>query len=731
MIGASFDVEITDTCNPEEIVLKYDIKEGYTENTLNKFSSLEEFQGIKRLNVFRFDEDEGMLLPVETEFDVENSKLCAAVNETGTYCLMDMEIWLDNLDVEMPAENNVPAPKPAPKNDPDTNSEWEPDHVNNPIDIVFLLQTSGRDEHNYKVEKEEILPFCEAVYSKYKDIRIFVVGFGVSHAELIQSSLPYYTNFSDFKKAIDSISYDYTKNTCSISYPIRLLVEKDLLREKADRFVYLTINSDYDSSGIYDQWSIKGHNIGIFSQIDPQAYWYDPDERADYIQRIEGNGGLYTNIYYNETRFELLDHLENNLSSPRPVYDIYLPTKLKKIVLDGELTPNGTTNSDTDSLTDWEEIDEEKIKVNSDNSIELPVFYMADLVGHLTKFNQNGDYNFLVNDFYPRYYLPILSDPTNEDTDDDGLNDDVDEFPKQNFTINLNNCIEKIQNIEKYLKDYLSEIGQDRNDYMDYCMFLIRTQAPKYTGFKWFLTTGHTYVDDKFVKYLNVMDKTCLEYFQKMDAHPVYDVYGNKIDFLHLIATLAGQYNRSARLFIDEDLSGWLGDLQSFIYDLKKNTYGTNKDLKESALKLIATDETNFDSTDMFADIDAKNISYIYNSSGLLSHTLEDYYLKYTSKRFNLFIENSGGIDDIKKKAPKYTSQSLNPSHQFLTSNADAVTNKEKLFDIYYNNYVIDEHGNKNYTLNLPNIVSKEESDALVYAFVTYIQNGKEKENES
>ncbi|MBR6984967.1 MAG: hypothetical protein IKH75_15835, partial [Ruminococcus sp.] len=103
MIGASFDVEITDTCNPEEIVLKYDIKEGYTENTLNKFSSLEEFQGIKRLNVFRFDEDEGMLLPVETEFDVENSKLCAAVNETGTYCLMDMEIWLDNLDVEMPA----------------------------------------------------------------------------------------------------------------------------------------------------------------------------------------------------------------------------------------------------------------------------------------------------------------------------------------------------------------------------------------------------------------------------------------------------------------------------------------------------------------------------------------------------------------------------------------------------------------------------------------------------
>ena len=28
MIGANFDVEITDICNPEEIVLKYDIREG-------------------------------------------------------------------------------------------------------------------------------------------------------------------------------------------------------------------------------------------------------------------------------------------------------------------------------------------------------------------------------------------------------------------------------------------------------------------------------------------------------------------------------------------------------------------------------------------------------------------------------------------------------------------------------------------------------------------------------
>jgi hypothetical protein len=57
---------------------------------------------------------------------------------------------------------------------------------------------------------------------------------------------------------------------------------------------------------------------------------------------------------------------------------------------------------------------------------------MADLVGHLTKFNQNRDYNFLVNDFAPRCYLPILSDPTDADTDDDGLTDEEEYYLETN-----------------------------------------------------------------------------------------------------------------------------------------------------------------------------------------------------------------------------------------------------------------------------------------------------------
>ena len=441
MLGASFDVEITDTCNPEEIVLKYDIKEGYTENTLNKFSSLEEFQGIKRLNVFRFDEDERMLLPVETEYDVKNNKLCAAVNETGTYCLMDMEIWLDNLDVEMPAENNVPAPKAAPKaasKAPSVpTSKWEPEYVNAPIDLVFFIQneditiqnedSTNERELYFESEKNLIKQLSLYVFSKNSNVRVYIIPYDSTYASLLLTNkgTAFSSDYMTLNNTLNNLKYitpGQGGNRKEVSYYIRNTLS---LRDDSDKFIFHLINSstvgklDEDIAAIEYAYS---HQIN-YSQITPVENYFTYTDLMH--QTITARDGL--DLILADDNYETIrQHIEGHLSAPRPVYDIIVPTKWKKISLKGALIPNGTTNSDTDALTDWEEVDTSKLKINSDNSIELPVFCMADLVGHLTKFNQNGDYNFLVNDFSPRYYLPILSDPTDEDTDDDGLNDDVD-----------------------------------------------------------------------------------------------------------------------------------------------------------------------------------------------------------------------------------------------------------------------------------------------------------------
>ena len=69
-------------------------------NYNNKYTDIsDEFVGIKRLNVFKFFENTNMLLPIETFHDVENNRVYTHTDELGTYCLMDMEIWLESLGI--------------------------------------------------------------------------------------------------------------------------------------------------------------------------------------------------------------------------------------------------------------------------------------------------------------------------------------------------------------------------------------------------------------------------------------------------------------------------------------------------------------------------------------------------------------------------------------------------------------------------------------------------------
>lgn len=70
-------------------------------NTVGTYSSTsEEFKGIKRINVFKYFEEYNMLLPIETFHDTETNTVYTHVDELGTYCLMDMEIWLSSIGFE-------------------------------------------------------------------------------------------------------------------------------------------------------------------------------------------------------------------------------------------------------------------------------------------------------------------------------------------------------------------------------------------------------------------------------------------------------------------------------------------------------------------------------------------------------------------------------------------------------------------------------------------------------
>ena len=79
-------------------------------------------------------------------------------------------------------------------------------------------------------------------------------------------------------------------------------------------------------------------------------------------------------------------------------------------------------DTDSDSLTDWEEVNTDLLLWHDDGSFELPAFSVSAYMVNCSRYN-TPIYDFLKYDTPPIKYLPILSDPTEEDSDGDDLYD--------------------------------------------------------------------------------------------------------------------------------------------------------------------------------------------------------------------------------------------------------------------------------------------------------------------
>ncbi|MDO4945617.1 MAG: cellulose binding domain-containing protein, partial [Ruminococcus sp.] len=109
ILGICPELIYDNSCKVDEVVLKFKVDEEYIDNPNSEYAKENsEFEGIKRYNVFRFFEEDNILLPVKTDVDAENNTVSATVSDLGTYCLIDMEMFLkdivagaDNSDIEI------------------------------------------------------------------------------------------------------------------------------------------------------------------------------------------------------------------------------------------------------------------------------------------------------------------------------------------------------------------------------------------------------------------------------------------------------------------------------------------------------------------------------------------------------------------------------------------------------------------------------------------------------
>jgi hypothetical protein len=98
IIGVIPEFSYREGLTVSEFTLGAKIPYNLVSNTVGTYAAdNDEFKGIKRLNFFRYFEEINTLLHVDTTFDISSNMMYTKTDDLGTYCIIDMEVWLDSL----------------------------------------------------------------------------------------------------------------------------------------------------------------------------------------------------------------------------------------------------------------------------------------------------------------------------------------------------------------------------------------------------------------------------------------------------------------------------------------------------------------------------------------------------------------------------------------------------------------------------------------------------------
>lgn len=405
-----------------QVTLRFEISGEYTENMLGLFPEEEEFAGIRRLNVFQYFEELNMLLPIETKFDMEHNTVYAETDGLGTYCIMDMELWLAGLGIMGEQEEvrtaayaagqeELPAPEIRFEGDmslcapyweiPDTvdkapdapallteeavpamegTTELQPVRARGavkketPVELVFLLQSAGSSEENFFLQLMMIHEVTERIYDEYEEVRVCIIEYGEKSASFAGSySYPVWQPAHAYLfSALERLQYTETNAFCNRGAAFSLMKGLDF-RENAAKFVFHLANgSSTIHGGFLTELDVCARQNINYTEILPMGFYYMDEgfgkQLRDAIAKTNGLSLTYTA----ETPEIVYEHIVAHIAPAQVRFEAILPTGWQTVVLNGILDPENGVDTDGDGLTDWEEADTDRLRWDTDGSVILP-----------------------------------------------------------------------------------------------------------------------------------------------------------------------------------------------------------------------------------------------------------------------------------------------------------------------------------------------------------------------
>lgn len=425
VIGVVPEFAYNDRLSFNNIELSFNIDNSLVSNTNGNYISVsEEFNGIKRLNVFKFFDDTNILLPIETFHDVENNRVYAYTDELGTYCLIDMEIWFKNLGIEPEAAQLQSAFKVSKGRN---------------LDVIFAIYSNST---LLKYTKSELIDAAAAIFEETEKQNVtarlhFVTwtggiypnnNTGTYYAENIDDAVLMINSTPVIDASLEPTTYMLTKAVNGIKNNMT----EDFL-ENSDKYCFVI------DGGCNPACSKINGGIDILKDCGMDfSFVYAPGcTNINNYAALSSNNSIYQMVFDNG-RLAFWEYIYDYLfGKTEKIYQIISSVGLVGLPNDfGEINYNSKQDYDQDSLIDVDEIyfdvigaDGNKlVTVNPNGIVKLPSFMECVAAGGtyvesgLQRIYQSGDVAIL-DHLYEIKVLPIKSDPTNKDSDGDGLLD--------------------------------------------------------------------------------------------------------------------------------------------------------------------------------------------------------------------------------------------------------------------------------------------------------------------
>lgn len=435
----------------DKVKLTYKISEEYlSDNNGEKSENTLDLQGVKRYNIFRFFDEINMLLPVATEYDEESGTVFAETDELGTYCVLDMEVLLRNMDA-LPDNSNFEIVSrqmySAAGELPDETEQPESDDFTSITFIIDIRDISFYYSDLNKI-RDEIDAFALRAFKHERNCEIRLViqnstDFDEPCFEIVDkiSDNGAYTNYEAFHNALttvinykDTSDEDIFDSYCVISEALdEVLANAD---PNVRNYIFDIFAQD---KAIYEQSTAARINENAKNNKVHVSFVseYDGEFKGFPAELVSATNGIVINDFYSfgDTAYDFVWSDEDQIKTED--YYAITATGYNEIKLDSKLYPNGywkglhhDADTDQDGITDWDEVNTRLLK-ETDNGWELPtVSECKDALGTVPFYVQNAFKNESeAIELYGSYpVLPLRSDPTSMDGDIDGLSDWFENF---------------------------------------------------------------------------------------------------------------------------------------------------------------------------------------------------------------------------------------------------------------------------------------------------------------